>query len=297
MSPPSTSPEHRSPMVEREELYPHNDPHLTAFSPRPETRLATAKSPTTDTKICLNHKLRTFRNESTIIYPLESYQTWVDAGNLEPLYPANPDPCYNANVWRNFSSREGSHYSPGSRGTSATLASMYPLNIPPPSRMGNFTYARFIKYGDIFRDPLRKQKKITWSEKELEEMRRMKMMSDARVPPTDDKGRILPPLAFRRLKAQGRIRHQPMSLDNRYENPPQRMDASRDQHSDTASLASRNTSLRHKGLLWKFSYKMNNPEYDRVVEAQKEKERWRKENTRIRGIRKQALQQELLASY
>jgi len=34
--------------------------------------------------------------------------------------------------------------------------------------------------------------------------------------------------------------------------------------SDTVSLASRNTSLRHKGLLWKFSYKLNHPEYDRV---------------------------------
>ena len=49
----------------------------------------------------------------------------------------------------------------------------------------------------------------------LQEMKRLNVLSHARAPPTDNKGRIIPPLAFRRLKAQGRIRHLPMTLDNR----------------------------------------------------------------------------------
>ena len=44
---------------------------------------------------------------------------------------------------------------------------MYPLCIPSPSRMGDFTYARFIKYGDVYRDPIMKKKRITWTENEL----------------------------------------------------------------------------------------------------------------------------------
>ncbi|XP_002125954.2 uncharacterized protein LOC100182340 isoform X1 [Ciona intestinalis] len=289
-------------LEEREKLYSELDPRMTAFSPRPETRLALQKSPTTDVKISMNHKLRTFRDESTIIYPLTSYQTWVDAGRLEPLFPERPDPEYNSNVWRHFSTRDPATIAYRSQRISDLVASMYPLNIPPPSRMGDSTYANFIKYGDIFRDPLKKAKKITWTEQELTEMKRLDVLSDARVPPTDDRGRILPPLSFRRLQAQGRIRHLPMSLDNRYQIPPSRGVSGRhhlphDKHSDTASLASRNTSLRHKGLLWKFSYKMNNPEYDRVLETQREKERWRIQNSKMRELRKQAIQNELLASY
>ncbi|CAK8694688.1 testis-expressed protein 52-like isoform X2 [Clavelina lepadiformis] len=289
-------------LEEREKLYSDGDARYTAFSPRPETRLALQKSPTTDTKICFNHKLRTFRDESTIIYPLTSYQTWMDAGKLEPVFPDRPDPDYNANVWRHFSSREQAEWKPSERGVSTLVASMYPLSIPPPSRMGGFTYARFIQYGDIFRNHLLKEKKITWTEKELAEMKRLNAFSEARVPPTDDKGRILPPLSYRRLKAQGRIKHLPMSLQNSHRYQINQKDASEnggrsDKHSDTASLASRNTSLRHKGLLWKFSYKLNNPEYDNAKETQMEKERWKLQNSKMRQLRKQALQQELLASY
>lgn len=46
-------------------------------------------------------------------------------------------------------------------------------------------------------------------------MKKLNVLSKARVPPTDEKGHIIPPLAFRRLKAQGRIRHIPMTTDGR----------------------------------------------------------------------------------
>merc|ERR1712228_971069 len=141
--------------------------------------------------------------------------------------------------------------------------------------MGDFTYAHFIKNGDIFRDQERKQKRITWSERQIAEMKKLRAMSDARVPPTDDRGHILPPLAFRRLQAQGRIKHMPNYIDNRYKiekNGGVGQQGNR-RFSDTASLASRNTSLRHKGLLWKFSYKENNPAYTKTMEAQRRKRR------------------------
>ena len=92
----------------------------------------------------------------------------MDAGRLEPLVPEVSDPNYNSNVWRNFSSKEGSQCAPAWRKVSSVVASMYPLSIPPPSRMGDFTYARFIRYGDIYKDPVMKKKRITWTEKELQ---------------------------------------------------------------------------------------------------------------------------------
>ena len=120
-------------------------------------------------KNCDEFRLRTFRGESTIIYPLDSYQTWMDAGHLEPLVPDVPDPKYNANVWRHFCSKESTpHPITKKRSVSALVASMYPLCIPPPSRMGEFSYARYIQYGDIYRDPIMKKKQITWSENEIQ---------------------------------------------------------------------------------------------------------------------------------
>ena len=48
-----------------------------------------------------------------------------------------------------------------------------------------------------------------------QEMKKLRAMSDARVPPTDERGYILPPLEYRRLQAQGRIKHMPNYFDNR----------------------------------------------------------------------------------
>ena len=112
-------------------------------------------------------RLRTFPQESAIIYPLQSYKTWIDAGHLDPLVLDQPDPEYNANVWRHFRNKEGITFPGERKRISSVVAAMYPLQIPPPSRMGDFTYARFIKNGDIYRDPLMKKKKITWSEAEI----------------------------------------------------------------------------------------------------------------------------------
>lgn len=113
-------------------------------------------------------RLRISREESSIIFPLDSYKTWIDAGVLDPLVLDHPDPNYNANVWRHFSRKEGVTLPETRKRISSVIASMYPLCIPPPSRMGEFTYARFIKNGDIYRDPLLKKKKITCTEMELQ---------------------------------------------------------------------------------------------------------------------------------
>jgi len=282
-------------LEEREKLITDVYTHYTAFSPRPDTSLENLKPPVTDSKISMNHRVRTFRNESSAIYPLSSYQTWIDVGKMDPLIPETPDPEYNSNVWRHFT---GNDEEPQPR-INNTIASMYPLSIPPPSRMGGFTYAKFIKNGDIFCNQERKRKKITWSEKEIAEMKKLRAMSDARVPPTDERGFILPPLEYRRLQAQGRIKHMPNYFDNRYKIESNR--EGRNQYnrrfSDTASLASRNTSLRHKGLLWKFSYKENNPAYSKTMETQRQKEVWLQNNARLRQARKQSLRTQLLTAH
>ena len=46
----------RTPVGEREKVMSDEEMRYTAFSPRPETRLAVQKSPTTDAKISLNHR-------------------------------------------------------------------------------------------------------------------------------------------------------------------------------------------------------------------------------------------------
>ena len=45
-----------TPVEDRERIMNDQEPRYTAFSPRPETRLAMLKTPTTDTKISLNHR-------------------------------------------------------------------------------------------------------------------------------------------------------------------------------------------------------------------------------------------------
>jgi len=45
-----------TPIEDRERIMEDQETRYTAFSPRPETRLAMQKTPTTDTKISLNHR-------------------------------------------------------------------------------------------------------------------------------------------------------------------------------------------------------------------------------------------------
>ena len=55
----SQSPDRRrihTPIEDRERIMSDQETRYTAFSPRPETRLAMQKTPTTDTKISLNHR-------------------------------------------------------------------------------------------------------------------------------------------------------------------------------------------------------------------------------------------------
>lgn len=212
----SPSPEYeRGPSLkERELLYGDFSPNYTAFSPRPDTSVAVRKRPpVTDAKIALKHKTRTPIEDTTIIYPLPSYQTWTDVGSLEPLTTRTPYPEYNSNVWQNFSNEHGFNIEAKGRAISGLVASMYPIPIPPASRMGEYTYARFIKYGDIMKNEDSKLKKIDTTERELKQMKRLHVLTEARIPPTDNKGRIIPPLALRRLRAQGRIKHRPMTTD------------------------------------------------------------------------------------
>ena len=91
----------------------------------------------------------------------------MEVGHLDPLVPEISDPRYNANVWRNFSGKEDFRFSSQKGKVTSFVASMYPLSIPPPSRMGDFTYARYIQHGDVYKDPVMRKKQITWSENEI----------------------------------------------------------------------------------------------------------------------------------
>ncbi|XP_039267548.2 testis-expressed protein 52-like isoform X2 [Styela clava] len=295
-----SSPEFSRPvsLKERERLFDDPRVHFTAFSPRPESSLAVQKPPPmTDSKIQLRHKVRTPVEDTTIIYPLPTYQTWVDASDLEPIPVTKPDPEYNSNIWRNFSKDHGFSCNANGRATSALVASMYPVPIPPPSRMGNFSYGRFIQYGDIMKSKEAKAKKIETTERELNEMKRLKVMTTARVPPIDNRGRIIAPMTLRRLQSQGRIKHRPLTTDPVPED--RRTGLLFDpQVSGPASVVSRtSTVIRQKGLLWKFSYKMNNPAYDKILNEQRDIQRWKDNHIKMRKIRRSNMTQQFITYY
>lgn len=208
------APQHQLSLQEREKLYDDPSVHFTAFSSRPTSSMGIQKtSPDEMKKIEVHHRVRTPSSQSTIIYPLHTYQTWVDAGDIEPILSKRPDPEYNSNVWRNFSKNQGFTCNVEGRATPALIAAMYPIQIPSASRMGEFTYDKFIKYGDVMKSNQAKRKKIAETKQQLDEVKRLEIMTAGRLPPTDSVGRIIAPLQLRRLQAQGRIRHRPLPTD------------------------------------------------------------------------------------
>ena len=68
------------------------------------------------------------------------------------------------------------------------IAEMYPVNIPPPSRVGSYTYGRFLTETPIIRDARYKQMAISKIEKDMEEFKQMRLHSDLRNPPLDERG-------------------------------------------------------------------------------------------------------------
>ena len=177
-----------SSIKEREFLLSDGTTRKSGFTPRPVQKLATKKLPRSMVNIECNHILRTKREESTHGHPPVALQLWVEAGKHSPPFPERPDPQYNSNVWRNFRQQYGFHTTTDGQKMGEMIASMYPLNVPSPSKQGKYTYARFLADTSLIKDSKQKNVIIKQTVQDLAEMNKNKVRSEARNPPIDQAG-------------------------------------------------------------------------------------------------------------
>ncbi|XP_041365364.1 testis-expressed protein 52-like [Gigantopelta aegis] len=238
---------------EREMLMGNLTPHYTGFTPRPIEQLSRRKKPTSSLDIELQHRLRIDMDECTHRNPSIQYRLWLEAGKHSPPFPEKPDPCYNSNVWRNFRRQFGFTTSAVGQKIPNVIAAMYPLNIPKPSKVGNETFVKYIQESKLFENEKFKKLAVQRTRTDLAEFRRLKIQSEARNPPIDQDGRILPPENFKKYA-------------DRFVIPPLVTSPSpspRLQDLTDNSLEHRSSSIS-KPPLWKLTFALNHPRYDEL---------------------------------
>nr|XP_048699554.1 testis-expressed protein 52 [Caretta caretta] len=171
--------------AERELLCKERHTAWPGFSPRAYHKLAVARPPCTDSKIKVRQKLRC-PWEDTSRWHIWGYHTWLDVGRLPPLFPSRPDIPYDSNVWRWI--------------TAPRAYCMPQPPVPPPSEMDRNTYLKFITQGALFFNQKHKERAMAQIQKELQECKRLKTMSECRAPPLNSQGNILPPQDFKRYR-------------------------------------------------------------------------------------------------
>ncbi|KAM8981552.1 testis-expressed protein 52 isoform X1 [Sarcophilus harrisii] len=172
--------------VEREYLHPDIPFVWGGFTPKPYHHLAVKQPSSTRLKSVTHRQLLSPWKDPT--QHTWGYHTWVDVGRLPPVFPSKPDKTYDSNVWRWLTRTE------------AHKCSFTKYCIPPPSYLGKNTLLRFIDTHPIFTDPERKNRVVTQTKKEITEAGILKSRSEARVPPLDGQGNILPPPNFKRYR-------------------------------------------------------------------------------------------------
>ena len=173
---------------ERENLLSEVKPKHTGFTPRPIQKLAVKKKPHTMLDVECNHFLHSSRDESTHGIPPLSYRMWLEASKYDPSVPEKPDPQYNSNVWRNFRKQYGFHVNSEGQKVSEMIAAMYPLNIPSPSRVGDYTYEKFLQEISLIKDEKLRKMAIRRTAKDVEEFKKLKLRAEMRNPPVDPEG-------------------------------------------------------------------------------------------------------------
>lgn len=259
-------------LEEREWLLKERSPYLSGFTPRPAQKLTTRRRPHSMLDIECQHFLRNSTKEFTSQHPTVEYQVWVEAGKHDPPFPPYPDASYNSNVWRNFRRNYGFQTSAEGRKVTEVIAAMYPLNIPPASKVGNFTFDKYIRETKLFKDEKHKALAIKQTTTDLEEFRRLKYKTESRNPPIDQSGKILPPDNYKHYA------HRFVPVESPPPPPPP-------QNLKT-DMFGRQYVPKSKPHLYKLTYKLNHPEYRRLQEeiAKKRKiqaERQKQKNTRV----------------
>lgn len=178
------------PINERENLLPDPPLRRSGFTVRPIERLATKKLPRTTTNIECAHFLRTATEESAHGHKAVEFALWQEAGKHDPPFPKRPDAQYNSNVWRNFRKSYGFHTNTEGQKISEMIASMYPLNVPPPSRVGQSTYSKFLHETPLIENERRRNIAISRTMRDIEEFKKLRLKADMRDPPLDESGEL-----------------------------------------------------------------------------------------------------------
>ncbi|XP_027625485.1 testis-expressed protein 52 isoform X2 [Tupaia chinensis] len=170
--------------AEREFFLPGQPVELPGFTWQAYHHLALKPPPCTEVKSEVRHRLvHPFRSAPQHTW---GFHTWLDVGRLPAAFPARPDKPYDSNVWRWLTNPQA-HRGP-----------LADPPVPPPSRMGPNSFLAFIRSTPIFLDSSRKNQAIFKVEEELKLVEKLKLRSEARAPPLDAHGNILPPPNFRK---------------------------------------------------------------------------------------------------
>lgn len=240
---------------ERETLINELNPRRTGFTPRPIQKLATQKKPHGMINIECNHFLRTSTDGATHGISPISYRMWQEAGKHEAPFPERPDEQYNSNVWRNFRRSYGFHVSSDGQKISEMIANMYPLNIPAPSKVGEYTYEKFLRETPLIRDDKMRRLAIERTVRDTDEFKRLRLRSDSRNPPIDPEGKILPPHNYQQ--------YVPRLLPPQTPPPePQMLPPSENTRVDMFGRTV--PKVRKEPRLYKLAYKVNCPEYRQI---------------------------------
>ncbi|KAM5262571.1 testis-expressed protein 52 [Ctenodactylus gundi] len=169
--------------TQRHFFYPSVPCELPGFTQQAYHQLALKRPPYTKMKSAVRHQLAHPQKDTAP--HTWGFHAWLDVGRLPAAFPLRPDMPYDSNVWRWLTRPSACRPPPA-------------LPVPPPSWMGQNTFLAFIRSMPIFRDRRRKNQMILRTLAEMREVERLKLRSEARAPPLDAQGKILPPANFRK---------------------------------------------------------------------------------------------------
>lgn len=267
-------------LEERENLIKSSSPPLSGFTPRPVQRLATRRKPRTMLNVECNHFLRCSSGNSdgsssmlggdfngaggrgrgtaggmgALGGSTVGYKMWLEAGRVQPAQPDRPDPDYDSKMWRNFRKQCGFYTDKDGRQINDMIASLYPMNIPAPSKVGECTYRKFLKETPVIQTAKFKRLALSRVEREEEEFRKMKLLSDMRYPPLHSTGEIVPPENYKKYL--------------HYETPAQPTTEEPPGEPTRVDMFGREVpKSKRTPYQWKLSYKSNHPDYPKVQEG------------------------------
>ncbi|XP_005091514.1 testis-expressed protein 52 [Aplysia californica] len=269
-------------LEERENLMVPQLPHRSGFTPRPVERLTSRSRPHTMVDIECCHFLRTPSREFTVQQPTVEHRLWVEAGKHDAPFPTRPDTSYNSNIWRNFRKQFGLNFSPEGKKVTDVIAAMYPLNIPAASNVGENTFEKYIKETRLFQNPKAKNLAIRRTKTDVHEFKQLKCKSDGRHPPINEKGDILPPENYKKYA------HRFMPVPSPPPSPPP--------PGQKTDLFGQRYVPRSQPVLWKLSYKLNHPEFQKLREEVKKRREMMEQNKKERSTMPRVMPSPMLST-